>query len=222
MDRLEQAGRLEQAPHAPTATLNPARSARRLSPLLAPPRPPRRADVVEIEKSGDAFRLLYDTKGRFVLHEIAGAEKGYKLGRVVGDGMSAKNVPYIVTHDGRTIRFPDPLIKKADTVKIDLATGKVAEFVKFAAGNTIMVTKGRNTGRVGVLLDIESHPGSFDIAKVKDAEGNTFATRAGNVFVIGKGDDSKNALVSLPRGKGIVSTRGMRACATGKPESASR
>jgi len=38
---------------------------------------------------------------------------------------------------------------------------------------------------------------------VKDAAGNQFATRIGNVFVIGKGTKS---LVSLPRGKGIKRT----------------
>lgn len=105
--------------------------------------------------------------------------------------------------DGRTIRYPDPLIKKGDTVKVDLESGKVTEFVKFEVGNTVMVTKGRNTGRVGTLVQRDAHPGSFDIVHVKDAEGATFATRIANVFVIGKGGNAKDALVSLPRGKGI-------------------
>ena len=108
--------------------------------------------------------------------------------------------------DGRTIRYPDPLIAKSDTVKIDLASGKVTEFLKFEVGNTVMITKGRNTGRVGTLVKIDSHPGSFDIAQVKDAEGNTFATRKGNVFSIGKGSDQSAVLISLPRGKGIKRT----------------
>ena len=36
--------------------------------------------------------------------------------------------------------------------------------------------------------------------------GGVFATRLSNVFVIGKGADPKNALISLPRGKGIKLT----------------
>ena len=36
-----------------------------------------------------------------------------------------RGVPYIVTHDGRTIRYPDPDIKTNDTVKYDLEQGKV-------------------------------------------------------------------------------------------------
>lgn len=40
------------------------------------------ADVVQIQKSGDLFRLLYNTKGRFVLHRISEEESKFKLCRV--------------------------------------------------------------------------------------------------------------------------------------------
>ena len=46
-----------------------------------------------------------------------------------------KGVPSIVTSDGRTIRYPDPLIKVNDTVRVNIATGKIEEFVKFDSGN---------------------------------------------------------------------------------------
>lgn len=134
------------------------------------------------------------------MHKVAAAESGFKLARVVNSGFSQKDVPYVTTHDGRTLRFPDPLIKVNDTVKIDLATGKIVDFVKFEIGNTTMITKGRNSGRVGIIVDREAHPGSFDVVHVKDNTGNVFATRLQNAFIIGKGADS---LVSLPRGKGI-------------------
>jgi small subunit ribosomal protein S4e len=39
-------------------------------------------DVVHIEKSSDHFRLLYNTKGRFVLHRVKEDEAKYKLCRV--------------------------------------------------------------------------------------------------------------------------------------------
>ena len=38
-----------------------------------------------------------------------------------------------------------------------------------------MITKGRNCGRIGTLMNKEKHPGSFNIAHIKDA-GNTFGT----------------------------------------------
>lgn len=111
-----------------------------------------------------------------------------------------KATPYLVTHDGRTIRFPDPDYKVSDTVKVDLDTGKIIDHIGFDVGNLCMITSGHNVGRVGVITNKEKHPGAFDIIHVKDAAGAKFATRSGNVFVIGKGLTS---LVSLPRQKGV-------------------
>lgn len=45
-----------------------------------------------------------------------------------------KGVPSIVTSDGRTIRYPDPLIKVNDTVKITIENGKIDDFIKFDSG----------------------------------------------------------------------------------------
>jgi hypothetical protein len=97
------------------------------------------------------------------------------------------------------IRYPDPLIKVNDTVKIDLATGKITEFIKFDTGAIAMVTGGRNMGRVGVIAHRERHDGGFNIVHIKDAIDNSFATRESNVFVIGH----EKPWISLPKGKGV-------------------
>jgi len=156
-------------------------------------------DVVSIDKSGDQFRILLDARGRFVLHRISDEETQYKLCRVVKQDVTKKAVPFIATHDGRTIRYNDPLIKVNDTVKVDLNTNKVIEHLKFEVGTMVMITGGRNAGRVGTLTNVERHPGSFDICHIQDATGSKFATRRANVFCIGSG---VRPMVSLPRGKG--------------------
>jgi len=157
-------------------------------------------DVVEIPKANDQFRLIFDTKGRFALHRISDEEKKFKLCRVKKSELSLKKVPYIVTHDGRTIRYPDPAIKVDDTIKIDIESGKILSFTKFEAGKLAIITKGRNTGRVGTIVHVEHHPGSFDIVQVRDTNGHTFSTRQENVFVIGSGETSD---ITLPKGKWI-------------------
>jgi small subunit ribosomal protein S4e len=63
-----------------------------------------------------------------------------------------------------------------------------------------MITKGRNTGRVGHIVHVERHEGSFDIVSVRDAAQNSFSTRAENVFVIGTGDKPE---ITLPKGLGV-------------------
>merc|ERR1712042_239244 len=157
-------------------------------------------DVITIEKTGEFFRLLYDVKGRFVCHRISGDESAYKLGKVKRVAAAKNSIPYLVTHDARTIRYPDPSIKVNDTVVIDIKSGKITDFIKFDTGNTVMVTGGRNTVRVGIITHRERHASSYDIVHIKDAAGNQFATRLSNIFLVGKGN---KAMVTLPKGKGV-------------------
>uniref|UniRef100_A0A9I9DI70 KOW domain-containing protein n=1 Tax=Cucumis melo TaxID=3656 RepID=A0A9I9DI70_CUCME len=160
-------------------------------------------DVVSIPKTSENFRLLYDTKGRFRLHSIRDEEAKFKLCKVRSVQFGQKGIPYLNTYDGRTIRYPDPLIKANDTIKLDLESNKIADFIKFDVGNVVMVTGGRNRGRVGVIKNREKHKGSFETIHIQDATGHEFATRLGNVFTIGKGT---KPWVSLPKGKGIKLT----------------
>jgi len=67
-------------------------------------------DVISIEKTNEKFRVLYDAKGRFVLRSIKEEEAKFKLCKVVNKQLGPNKIPYIVTHDGRTIRFPHPEI----------------------------------------------------------------------------------------------------------------
>ncbi|XP_050946610.1 40S ribosomal protein S4 [Cucumis melo] len=127
----------------------------------------------------------------------------FKLCKVRSVQFGQKGIPYLNTYDGRTIRYPDPLIKANDTIKLDLESNKIADFIKFDVGNVVMVTGGRNRGRVGVIKNREKHKGSFETIHIQDATGHEFATRLGNVFTIGKGT---KPWVSLPKGKGIKLT----------------
>jgi hypothetical protein len=97
------------------------------------------------------------------------------------------------------IRYPDPAIRVNDTVKIELSTGKITDFIKFDTGAIAMVTGGRNMGRVGTITHRERHDGGFNIVHIKDVVDNEFATRESNVFIIGK----EKPWISLPKGKGV-------------------
>jgi len=157
-------------------------------------------DVVSIDKTDEHFRIIYDQKGRFVVHRITALEAQYKLCKVNKKRLGDKGVPCVNLHDGRTIRYPDPLINEHDTVMVDIATNKITEFIKYDAGALVMLTGGRNAGRVGIITRREKHKGSFEVVHVKDASGHEFATRSQNVFVIGTGN---KPMVSLPKGKGL-------------------
>jgi len=64
-------------------------------------------DVVSIKKTNEFFRLLYDIKGRFMLHRITPEEAKFKLLKIKRVYLGKKGIPQVTTHDGRTIRYPD-------------------------------------------------------------------------------------------------------------------
>ncbi|TKR80977.1 hypothetical protein L596_014937 [Steinernema carpocapsae] len=84
-------------------------------------------DVISIEKTNETFRLLYDVKGRFTVHRITKEEGQFKLCKVKEIKVARKGVPSILTHDARTIRYPDPHIRADDTVVVDIESGKITD-----------------------------------------------------------------------------------------------
>ena len=142
---------------------------------------------------------MYDEKGRFTLVSVKGAEANFKLCKVVNKAVGPNKIPYIVTHDARTIRFPHPDINQGDTIKLDLEKNQIVSWISNEPGHLAYVTGGNNIGRVGSILHLERHLGSFDIVHLKDANGKTFATRRGNIFIIG----NKKSEIALPAGEGL-------------------
>jgi len=160
-------------------------------------------DVVQISKVGESFRIMYDVKGRFLAHRISAEEAKFKLCKVMKKITGPNKVPMIITNDARTIRYPDPLIKIGDTIVYDMKEKKIKDNLKFETGNIAFVIAGANRGRIGTVIQIENHAGSEVIVRLKDSNGNVFATRLKNVFIIGKGSKS---YISLPKGKGVKQT----------------
>lgn len=99
--------------------------------------------------------------------------------------MGPKGIPFIVTHDGRTIRFPNPKIKRNDTIRLNLKTNEITGHFKFQIGAHCMITSGNNIGRVGTVIRVEKHPGSYEIIHIRDNNGIEFSTRLRNVFITG-------------------------------------
>jgi small subunit ribosomal protein S4e len=83
---------------------------------------------------------------------------------------------------------------------VNLENGEAETLVKFENGASVLITGGNNIGRVGIIQHVEKHPGSFDIVHIKDSRNHHFATRIGNVFVIGEG---KKPIITLLPERGI-------------------
>ena len=153
-------------------------------------------DIVTIDKTNENFRVLYDKIGRFTLQRISTNESSFKLCKVLKLKKGSGSIPFLVTHDGRTIRFTDPLIKINDSIIFDLIEKKIIDFIKFGIGTLCIVTGGSNIGKIGVITNKEHNQGISSIVQLKDSENYEFSTKLSNVFAIGKGNKS---LISIPK-----------------------
>ena len=68
--------------------------------------------------------------------------------------MGPKGVPYVVTHDGRTLRFPHPLVKTNDTIKLNLRTNEIVSYFKFDTLVELVLLKESRNMRVHMILSI--------------------------------------------------------------------
>jgi small subunit ribosomal protein S4e len=160
-------------------------------------------DVIDIPKVGTSYRVLFDVKGRYVFNKINKAESSFKLCRITRKEMGPNKIAYLVTDDGRTIRFSDKDIHVNDSVKFNLDTKEIVEKIPMAVNSLAMISDGSNTGRVGTIVHISKLDGNFDLVTLKDARGHTFTTRINYVFVIGKNGKTS---IALPRGDGLKYT----------------
>ena len=101
-------------------------------------------------------------------------------------------IPYLDTYNGRTIRYPDLLIRPNNTIKVDLEENKIVEFIKFDVENVVTVSGDRRKKQRACWCDqgsfffLSTHKGSFETIHIQDSTGHEFTTRLGNVFTIGK------------------------------------
>lgn len=157
-------------------------------------------DIITIPKTEDKLRVFYDVKGRFTLVPLKKKEANVKLAKVVKKFTGPNGIPYIVTHDARTIRFAEQKIKNGDVIGININSGEIVSHFKQEVGNIALAIGGNNKGRIGIVTTIVRKPGKMDVITLKDANGSVFTTRLANIFIIGSG---KKTSISLPKGKGL-------------------
>ena len=143
-------------------------------------------DIIHIVKTNSFYRVNFDVKGRWRLVKISKEDAKFKLCKVTKRCMGPKKSPFVVTSDGRTLRFPNPNIKQNDTVKLNLETNQIADYYKYNIGSHVLIVGGNNIGRVGTIEKIEKHPGSYEIVYIKDTTGKIFSTRLTNIFITGE------------------------------------
>jgi small subunit ribosomal protein S4e len=152
-------------------------------------------DVIEIPDAKVAIRVLPIQRKGLSIANIPREEVGFKLCRIEDKHTIAGGNFQLHLHDGRNIlvKVTDPRrpevdsYRTFDTIQISLPDQKVLKHVKFTEGSHVIVTSGRNLGRVGKIKKIEEGSAARPpMVTIEDSESKTFQTMADYVFVIGE------------------------------------
>lgn len=148
-------------------------------------------DVIEITTSEERFRLLPKLRGGLRLVNIDDSEAKYKLCRIESKTMVKGGKVQLGLHDGRTLLLPEG--EKAseyhtlDTLKVGIPDQKLMKTINLDKGAYAIVSRGKNVGIEGKVLDIEKRVGTHaSTVTLQDPEGNRFQTALEYVFVVGK------------------------------------
>lgn len=156
-------------------------------------------DVVTVKKTNSHYRLLFSTTRKFKIHKISAEESAFRLTKVSKKEI-VDEVPFTRTLDGYNFKFVDPSVSVSDTVKVDIKTNKVVDFLKFEADKIAFVYSGSNTGRVGVIKRVEKLCDGKVFIYLTDANEKNFTVLESKAIVIG---DKDSLWMSLDESAGI-------------------
>ncbi|MHA2186850.1 MAG: 30S ribosomal protein S4e [Candidatus Thorarchaeota archaeon] len=147
-------------------------------------------DVIEIKSSGDRFRLLPKRRGGLRLVEIDESETAFKLCRIEKKMMVPGGKLQMTLHDGRNVLLPDSdkpsNYHTLDTLMLSVPEQKILETISLDKGAYAIVTRGRNVGIEGKIIEVERRIGTHaSTVTLEDPDGNRFQTALDYVFVIG-------------------------------------
>ena len=119
-------------------------------------------DVIELEGTTDVYRLV--PKHGHILEpiKIDPAEKSKKLVKVKSKSTIKNGKTQLGFHDGRTI-ITDMKANTGDTCLLQIPDQKILDVIPFEKNSQVIVTRGINTGRIGLVNEIK--PGTFTLPK---------------------------------------------------------
>ena len=142
-------------------------------------------DVIELDGTTDVYRLV--PKQGHILQpiKIDSAEKSKKLAKVKSKTNIKGGKTQLGFHDGRTI-ITDMKANIDDTCLLQIHEQKILDVIKFEKNSQVIVTRGINTGRIGLVNEIKQ--GTFTLPKRISViiDDNTVEIPATITMVVGK------------------------------------
>jgi len=119
-------------------------------------------DVIELDGISDSYRLVPKDRAILTPIKIKTDEKNKKIVKVTGKTSIKGGKTQIKFHDGRTL-ISDELVNVNDSCVLQVPEQKILEVIKLEKNTQILVTRGINSGKTGVIKEIKE--GTFILPK---------------------------------------------------------
>lgn len=143
-------------------------------------------DVIEIPKLSEAYRIIYDTNGRFSLIKIKKDETKIKLLKIIGKSIIKGSRMQLTFHDGRNLLVDKFDGNVGDSVLFDLSKKNINKVLNLEKDSLVYLSGGSHIGKIAKVKDVLK---SKDLQKPKvtvDIDKKQYITLAKYVFVLGK------------------------------------
>ena len=141
-------------------------------------------DVIEIPKTKEYFRVLFDKKGSVNLLKIDESEKNTKLFKLINKTMIKGNKLQLNLHDGTNILSSEGY-PTSSTLVMKVPEMKVVDSLEFKEGYIGLVIKGKNVSKIGKISKITEF-GIYKDAVLLESGNDKFQTLKDYVLVVGK------------------------------------
>lgn len=141
-------------------------------------------DVIEIPKTKEYFRVLFDKKGSVNLIKIDESEKNTKLFKLINKTMIRGNKVQLNLHDGTNV-LSNEGYKTSSTLVMKVPDMKVVDSLEFKEGFIGLVIKGKNVSKIGKISKITEF-GIYKDAVLLESGNDKFQTLKDYVLVVGK------------------------------------
>lgn len=141
-------------------------------------------DVIEIPKTKEYFRVLFDKKGSVNLLKIDESEKNTKLFKLINKTMVRGKKVQLNLHDGTNLLSGESYTTSS-TLVMKVPDMKIVDSLEFKEGYIGLVIKGKNVSKIGKISKITPF-GIYKDAVLLESGNDKFQTLKDYVLVVGK------------------------------------
>lgn len=142
-------------------------------------------DSVTIPDAAEAYRVLYDPRGRMALLEVTEQEAGFKLVRIEDKNTLKGGRTQLNLHDGRNLTVKEDDYATGDVLRISLPDQEIADHFPLEPGSPAYVTGGQHVGEIAEIQDTRTVRSSAPNTVTLEHE-YTFESVEEYVFVVGE------------------------------------